>query len=117
MAYQSMAATDGMPLLREKGTVEVVDEGAGSVDEVDGSRVNTIASRRGRRGAALSLLVLAVGAISALSAMGGRSSPQSECFVHLSVLARGTRGWDRVKLPAYFRSRFGSILGDLFVPK
>lgn len=72
-----MAARDGTPLLREKGGVDVVDEG-GSFDEVDGSRVETSASRRGRKGAALSLLVLAVGAVSALSAMRGRSATQSE---------------------------------------
>lgn len=77
MAYQSMAARDGTPLLREKGGVDVVDEG-GSFDEVDGSRVETSSSRRGRKGAALSLLVLAVGAVSALSAIRGQSTPQSE---------------------------------------
>lgn len=73
MTYQTMEnAHDGMPLLREKGTVEVVEEGA--IDELNGSSV----SRRSRKGAALGLIVLALGAVSALSALGGKPSSQSE---------------------------------------
>lgn len=72
MSYQSIPSEDGTPLLRERGTVDVVDEGAG-IDELNGSRM----SRRSRKGAALGLLVLALGAFSALSAFGGRSSGQT----------------------------------------
>ena len=79
MAYQSMDRTDCSPMLREKGTVEVVDEGATLIDDVNESRADIRLSRRSRRGAALSLLVLAVGAISALSSMSGRKPAQSKC--------------------------------------
>lgn len=74
MTYQSMEnANDGMPLLREKGTVQVVEEGGG-IDELNGTSM----SRRSRRGAALGLIVLALGAVSALSALGGKPTSQRE---------------------------------------
>lgn len=76
MTYQSMEnANDGMPLLREKSTVQVVEEGGG-IDELNGTGM----SRRSRRGAALGLIVLALGAVSALSALGGKPSSQGECW-------------------------------------
>lgn len=78
MSYQSVAQGDGTPLLREKRTVEVVDEGG--IDELNGSST----SRRSRKGAVLSLLVLAMGALSAVSVFGGKSQDQSECVVLLS---------------------------------
>lgn len=59
--YRSMDnAHEGMPLLREKGAVEV-DEGR--------------SCRRGRIGAAFGLVVLALGAISASSALLGGKTP------------------------------------------
>lgn len=76
-----MATTDGMPLLREKRGVDVVDEG-GNIDELNGSRLENSTSQRSRRGAALALLVLAVGTVFAFSAMGGRSSPQGKFWMH-----------------------------------
>lgn len=82
MSYQSITPADGTPLLREKCTVEVVDEGVSGIDELNGSST----SRRSRKGAALGLLVLALGTLSALSAFGGRSSDQSECVLSLCVL-------------------------------
>lgn len=78
MAYQSMSPLDGSPSLREKGTVDVVDEGARLIDNDDGSRTDMRLSRRSRKGAAVALLVLAVGAISAFTSMGGRKTTQSE---------------------------------------
>lgn len=78
MAYQSMSSLDASPSLRENGTVDVVDEGARLIDNVDGTRTDMRLSRRSRKGAALGLLVLAVGAISAFSSMGGRKTAQSE---------------------------------------
>lgn len=81
MSYQSIPPpADGTPLLRERGMVEVVDEGTG-IAELNGSST----SRRSRKGAALGLLVLALGAFSALSAFGGKSSGQSEWLVLLHV--------------------------------
>ncbi|CAM9645894.1 unnamed protein product [Pylaiella littoralis] len=82
MTYQSMTnAHDGLPLLRNesRGTVEVVEERADGIDELNGSSV----SRRSRKGAALGLIVLAVGAVSALSVLGGKpsSSQSGECNV------------------------------------
>eukprot|EP00903_Cladosiphon_okamuranus_P020595 g18905.t1 len=72
MTYQSMEnANDGMPLLREKSMVQVVEEGG--IDEVNGTSM----SRRSRRGAALGLIVLALGAVSALSALGGKPSSEA----------------------------------------
>lgn len=83
MTYQSMENTnDGMPLLREKGTVQVVDEGG--IDELNGTSM----SRRSRRGAALGLIVLALGAVSALSSLGGKPSSQSESLVLVCVCRR-----------------------------
>lgn len=77
------ASLDGSPLLRTKGvsTVDVVEEGAQNshgFDEIDGSRVETTASRRGRRGAALSLVLIAVSAVFAVSFMRERASLASE---------------------------------------
>ena len=94
MAYQSMASLDGSPSLREKGTVDVVDEGARLIDNDDGSRTDMRLSRRSRKGAALALLVLAVGAISAFSSMGGRKTTQGEYQIvvpaaHLTLVFLG----------------------------
>lgn len=86
MGYQTMkSAHEGMPLLREKGTAEVVEEKGGRINELNGSSM----SRRSRKGAAFGLIVLALGSVSALAALlGGKTSSQSECSASVPTCTR-----------------------------